>query len=317
MGLRPARLSILIYHRVPCEPDPLQPELADARLFARHMRWLGRFFNVLALPEAAARLRAGTLPPRAVAITFDDGYADNAEVALPILQELGLPATFFIATGFLDGGRMWNDTVIETVRRWPGPSLAVPGLDLEPVRVGGLQERRAALRRLLPAIKYLEPDRREAVCTALAESVEAPLPRPMMRSVQVRELARAGMTIGAHTRSHPILTRLSAGDARRELEGSRVDLEAITGARVTSLAYPNGKPGRDYTGEHVELARQLGFTVAVTTAMGTAGPASDPLQLPRFPPWDRSSPRYLARLFHARLFPAEAARAPAPLMGGT
>ena len=69
------------------------------------------------------RLQQGRLPPRALAITFDDGYADNRTVAAPLLERHGLPCTFFVATGFLDGGRMWNDTLIETVRRAPGQTL--------------------------------------------------------------------------------------------------------------------------------------------------------------------------------------------------
>lgn len=300
-GVARGRLSILIYHRVLAAPDPLQPEIVDAPRFARHMRWLRRAFRVLPLPDAVERLQRGDLPARAACITFDDGYADNAEVALPILQALGLPATFFIASGFLDGGRMWNDTVIESLRRWPDATLGLPQIDIEPLPMNSLGERRAALRRVLPAIKYLPPAQREETCAGLAAVVgEDRLPAPMMRSEQVAELAAAGMTIGAHTRSHPILTRVPASEAWLEIEGSRDDLEAITGAPVRCFAYPNGKPDRDYGPEHVALVRELGFRVAVSTAAGVAGPDSDPLQLPRFTPWDRGSARFMARLWHTR-----------------
>ena len=112
-----ARLSILIFHRVLPGPDPLQPDVPEAQRFEQILRWVARWFQVLPLDEAVARLAARTLPARAVAITFDDGYADNATVALPVLKRVGFPATFFIATSFLDGGRMWNDTVIESVAR--------------------------------------------------------------------------------------------------------------------------------------------------------------------------------------------------------
>ena len=111
-----AQLSILIFHRVLPKVDPLFPlELTSAR-FDAVCRWLRRWFNVIPLDEAVQALSRRELPARALAITFDDGYADNHEVALPILLKHGLPATFFIATGFLDGGRMWNDTVIESLR---------------------------------------------------------------------------------------------------------------------------------------------------------------------------------------------------------
>ena len=99
-----ARLSILIFHRVLPEPDPLAPELPDRVRFEQILQWLKSWLNVLPLDQAVRRLSTGTLPERAASITFDDGYADNCTVALPLLLKHGLPATFFIATGFLDGG---------------------------------------------------------------------------------------------------------------------------------------------------------------------------------------------------------------------
>src|SRR6267143_1774593 len=116
-------LSILIYHRVIAEADPLVPGEVCAREFDWQLTVLGRWFRVLPLLEAVARLRNGELPVRAACVTFDDGYADNVTTALPILRRHGVPATFFLATAFINGGRMWNDTVIETVRRAPGNAL--------------------------------------------------------------------------------------------------------------------------------------------------------------------------------------------------
>src|SRR5215471_13800654 len=115
---RTAPLTVLMYHRVLENPDPLTGAV-DARHFELQMRALREYFRVLPLTEAVDRLRARKLPSRAVSITFDDGYADNAVVALPILQAHSLHATFFVADGFLNGGRMFNDTVIEAVRRTP------------------------------------------------------------------------------------------------------------------------------------------------------------------------------------------------------
>lgn len=296
-----ASLSILIYHRVLREPDPLQPEIVDAAAFERHMRWLRRLFRVLPLPDAVRWLKMGTLPGRAVCVTFDDGYADNSEVALPILRALDVPATFFVSTGFLDGGRMWNDTVVECIRRWPYRTLEIADIDMGPVPVESLRERQMAIRSVLSAVKYLAPARRDSICCALAGEVKEDLPCPMMRAAQVRELALAGMTVGAHTRNHPILTTLSPSEARSEIQGSRDELERITGESVACFAYPNGKPNKDFSAEHVDLVRKLDFSVGVSTSPGTARASSDPLQLPRFTPWDRSSMRYLARLWRARL----------------
>jgi peptidoglycan/xylan/chitin deacetylase (PgdA/CDA1 family) len=111
------RLSILIFHRILAAPDALLPDELDAARFDAVCGWLRRWFNVLPLDEAVRQLAAGDLAARALSITFDDGYADNHNVALPILARHGMCATFFVATGFLDGGRMFNDTLIEAVRR--------------------------------------------------------------------------------------------------------------------------------------------------------------------------------------------------------
>src|SRR5690242_1236069 len=119
-GGRDSRLSIFAYRRVLPHADTLFPDEGDAESFDRHIEQLAGCFNVIPLFDAIRGLNRGTLPPRAACITFDDGYADNVEIALPILQKHGVHATFFVASGFLDGGRMWNDTVIELVRCAPG-----------------------------------------------------------------------------------------------------------------------------------------------------------------------------------------------------
>ena len=294
-----ARLSVLIFHRVFAQPDPLAPSEPDLPRFEQLLRWVSRWFQVLPLDEAVARLAAGTLPPRAAAITFDDGYADNAEVALPALQRAGLPATFFIATGFLDGGRMFNDTVIETVRACRGPWLDLEQAGLGRWAMDSIEARRQAIDRLLPAIKYLEPPRREAVVALVQQAAGAPLPTDlMMRSEQVIALRRAGMQIGAHTRTHPILARLGDAVAREEIEGSKQDLQSLLGEPVTLFAYPNGKPGTDYGPEHAVMVREAGFAAAVSTAAGAASAGSDLFQVPRFLPWDRARARFGLRLLN-------------------
>ena len=127
---RAGRLLILIYHRVRPQPDPMFPGEVDAHRFDRQMALLRRHCHPLPLRAAIAGLAEGSLPARAVAVTFDDGYADNASVALPILGRHGIPATFFITAGYLDGGRMWNDSIIETIRRATATSLDLTDLGL-------------------------------------------------------------------------------------------------------------------------------------------------------------------------------------------
>ncbi|USX18014.1 polysaccharide deacetylase family protein [Oxalobacteraceae bacterium OTU3REALA1] len=291
-------LSIMIYHRVLAAPDPLFPGEIDRAAFAIQLGLLKSSFNVLALDEAVRLMRAGRLPPRAACITFDDGYADNAVEALPILQRYGLTATFFVATGFLDGGRMWNDTVIELVRKAPATPGArfdarTAGLGLLPL--DGPGARRAAIGALIGHLKYLPMEERLAMVERLAGEADYALAQDlMMSSAQVRQLHAAGMGIGAHTVNHPILAAIPARQAGDEIAAGKQRLETLTGAQVPLFAYPNGKPNVDYRAEHVGIVRELGFEGAVSTAWG--GRIGDLYQLPRFTPWDLGAPRFQLRL---------------------
>jgi len=297
------RLSILLFHRILPRPDPIFPGDIDAARFRRLMRLVRTCFRVLPLDQAARRLAAGRLPKRALAITFDDGYADNHDVAAPVLQEMGLPATVFVTTGSLDGGRMWNDSVIECIRRTESTSvdLAFMGLPLTPL--DRASERHTAINSILPAIKHHHPKERERLIAELHRVCGRPdLPGDlMMTRDQVRSLTRMGVAIGAHTVNHPILQAIDALEAEREVSDGRAELERIIGRPVTLFAYPNGRPGRDYGQQHVDLVRRLGFEAAVTTARGHNGSEADLLQLRRFTPWDESDARWIWRLAWSRI----------------
>lgn len=292
-----ARLTVLIFHRVLSAPDPLFPDEPDAAWFETQTRWISDWFNVLPLAEAIERLRSGSLPARAAAITFDDGYADNCTVALPILRNAGLTATFFVATGYLDGGQMWNDKVIEVVRRAKGPRLELSKFRLGDYPLDTLDDRRKSLHQLLNVLKYLEPLQREKLADDLTSAANIePSRELMLTSDQLRVLAESGMTIGAHTVSHPILSRVADANARSEMIQSKQRLEDIIGRKVELFAYPNGKPNTDYTAIHAQLAREAGFLAAFSTSWGAATASSDVFQLPRFTPWDRTALRYALRL---------------------
>jgi peptidoglycan/xylan/chitin deacetylase (PgdA/CDA1 family) len=263
------------------------------------MRWVQSTFNVIPLSEGVAGLRDGKLPARALAITFDDGYANNATLAAPVLARLGLHATFFIATGYLDGGRMFNDTVLEAVRAAEGPTLDVQALGLGRYPVGSTIERRDAIAQILAAIKYRPVAERMALSERIAECARATPPADlMMTSEQAAGLARQGFALGGHTVSHPILARVDADEAQREIAVGRLQVEELAGRRVDLFAYPNGTPGRDYTEETVRLVREAGFRGAVSSSPGAARPGSDPYQIPRFTPWDRGRLRFAARMWN-------------------
>ena len=295
-----ARLSILIFHRVLNAPDPLFPDEMHAARFDALCGLVKRWFNVLPLPQAQRRLHDGTLPARALAITFDDGYADNHDVALPILQRHGLPATCFVATGFLDGGCMWNDRVIEAVRQCSGDTLRLPRdieLDTAPLPLADTAARRRAIERLLTHLKHRPIAQRLQAADALAAANGTRLPTTlMMRSQQVQALQRGGFTIGGHTVDHPILATLNDAEAAHQINANKQALEALLQQPLTLFAYPNGRPDDDYGARDVALVQQAGYEAAVSTAWGAARRGDDAFQLPRFTPWDRQPLRFGLRM---------------------
>ncbi len=283
------RLSILIFHRVLREPDPMLPGEPSAAQFDALMRHVKARFDVLPLAEAVTRLYAGTLPAAALAVTFDDGYADNVSVAAPILHRHAIPATLFVATGYLDGGCMWNDRVIAAFRDTRRPELDLSALALGRHPAVSLEERRAGMDRVLAELRYRPGAERERSAREILDVARVDAPRDLMlTSDAVRSLVAYGIDAGAHTVSHPILARTPADEAWREICESRRRLGEIVGRRVTLFAYPNGRPGRDYLDEHVRMAREAGFDAAVSTAWGAATRAGDRFELPRFTPWART-----------------------------
>ena len=290
-----ARLPIVFYHRVLDRRDSMLPDTPDVRLFDIHMSTLARLFNVVSLDEGMQALRAGTLAPRAVCITFDDGYRDNFETALPVLQKHRLGATFFVASSFLGGGRMFVDTVTEAVRRMPAGPVDLRWFGLGACVVRDAASRLALIDKLVADIKYRSLESREEACERVAQLAGGPLPSNlMMTPEQIAGLGRAGMSIGGHTSRHPILACLDPQDAKQEIEQDRDTLAAIVGSRPRYFAYPNGRYGRDFDHSHVAMVREAGFDGAVTTDVGCAAARSDSFLLPRQSPWQQSSLRLAA-----------------------
>src|SRR5437660_179327 len=265
------RLSILILHRVLPKGDPLFPNEPVATEFDELLRHIKSTYNVLRLSDAIERLQAGSLPRRALSISFDDGYADNLSVAAPILRTHGLPATLFITTGYLDGGSMWNDVVIEAFRGTKRSQMDLTHIGLGIHPLASIDDRRVAIERVLGHIKYLPRQEREQRAQDVLHAAGVTLPAGQMLSRDsVRELLDFGFEIGAHTVSHPILAKTPANEAWHEIVESKRQLEEILGRTVQLFAYPNGKPHEDYVGEHVRMVREAGFRGAVSTASGAA-----------------------------------------------
>lgn len=299
LGGNSKRLTVLIFHRVLPEVDPLSPDEMHASRFDALVGTLVHFFNVLPMDEALSRLRAGTLPTRSVAITFDDGYADNYTIACPILIKHGVKATFFVASGFLDGGIMWNDVAREALRSFRGDRLDLSWLDLGVCSVATEAERHRLTETLLPKLKYLTPEGRRTALTRLIGDTGARIPDDLMlTTAQLQGLQAAGMEIGGHTMDHPILAVLSEAEARQQMADNRTHLTRLLGRAPRYFAYPNGRPEQDYLAVHPRIARELGYEAAFTTSYGSAGPESGSFELPRFTPWDKDALRFSLRLGH-------------------
>lgn len=287
---RGRRLSVLMYHRVLEAPDELYREEIETAAFEWQMRLLRRYFTPLPLGEAVRRLKDRALPPRAVCVTFDDGYRDNQQVALPILERVGVPATFFVAAGYLDGGMMWNDVIKELVRRHTGSELDLRSFGLPRLQLGRTFQQRDAIERLTAAMKQKSFDERERIVAHMREQAGLASSELMMTERHIRDAVRRGVEIGAHTLSHPILTRLADEVAFHEIREGKRRLEAIAGVSVSLFAYPNGVPSEDYEQRHVQMVQDAGYAAALSTRWGTSDWRSDRWQLPRFTPWDRANP---------------------------
>jgi peptidoglycan/xylan/chitin deacetylase (PgdA/CDA1 family) len=307
---REPRALILLYHRVAeLAADPWALSVTPAH-FAEQLAILRRHAPVLRLQELAQALSSGTLPRRSVVVTFDDGYADNLHEAKPHLERYGVPATVFVTTGFVGGGReCWWD---ELERLLLQPGTLPPRLELRlgeglfrwdlagaaVYRAGEARRDRhwqaweapptarhalysALWERLLP----LRNDARQRALDDLAAWAGATstcrATHRMLSAEDVPLLLRGGaIEIGGHTMTHPALAALPASEQRDELSGGKARLEALAGSPAATCSYPFGRRC-DYTAETVALARAAGFACACANVSGVVTPAADPFQLPR------------------------------------
>ena len=272
-------LNILMYHRLTAL-EPLE----------RQCVYLRRYCHLLSMDEVQARITSGDSFPRgAVAVTVDDGYQDFAN-AWPVFSRHGVPVTVYLTTGFVDGQCwLWPDEVAELVNRSNLPEVNVP-ISGEVLRLSlkTSEQRGVAQRELIETLKNVPDKDRRRVLAELPGLLGSSLPpdipehcRPLSWD-RARRLAAEGATFGAHTRTHPILSRLQDLDVMNyEIRGSRERIEEMLQTTVRHFCYPNGRP--QDIGALVEAAvRNAGYRSAVTTTRGFNGRKTDPFQLRRF-----------------------------------
>jgi peptidoglycan/xylan/chitin deacetylase (PgdA/CDA1 family) len=315
-GRRP-RAVVLVYHRVGERSlDPWRLKI-DPQTFAGQMETLASDWSPLSLAELVEGFRRRRLPERAVAVTFDDGYADNLDVAAPILLEYTIPATLFVATGLIDsGGPLWWDELalllLEPERlpstlalssgngdRWRIPPVddekersaasTLPPWDAEP------GTRLHAFYEVWLALRGFDAPRREAALDEIADWSDAPRPsgRVLLTWEQLREFAALpGLELGAHTLTHPVLPSCSLEGARAEIIGSADRLRAETGMEIEQFAYPFGECSTSVA----RLVADLGFHAAYTTDGSAISWRSSPHALPRVLASDQPPGDFAGRL---------------------
>jgi peptidoglycan/xylan/chitin deacetylase (PgdA/CDA1 family) len=301
MGKR-RKLIILIYHRVLSEFDYINPQQLGVAKFDWQMALLSARFNVLPLAEALECIESDSLPPRAVCITFDDGYADNYLNALPILQKYGLPATFFVVSGLVGKDRLWNDDIVESVRCFSDKILDLDFLSLGRHPVETQEQKFNVANKLMKTIKYLPDGQRNHICRELSSLIPNLPGSLMLTAEQIKKLSDFGMEIGSHSVTHPILKGLPLENWQSEILDSKLELERITGRPVRFFAFPNGKVEDDYTYEQSRFVKECGYSAALSTDWGCVTKKSDKWMLPRFTPWDNTPNRFLLRMAEMFLF---------------
>ncbi len=290
---------VLLYPRVGgVGPDPHRINLSlDA--FERQMQWLASSCAVLTLHELVEQARRRTLPPRAIALTFDDGYLDTLTNAAPVLLAHGLPATCFVATEDLGDSHVfwWDRLAALLLGNGPRPEVLSVVLPDGPrtLATASPGERLFAHSLVYHAIVALPAEARDRVVAqtaAWAGDVACDHGCRRMSAAELSVLADQGIAIGAHTVHHPQLPRQDHITQVREMADSRLVLERVAGVPVTQLAYPFGACDDTTFAAAVEAGVTQGFTCEPRALA-----ASDSLhRLPRFDPQEASLDRFTARV---------------------
>jgi peptidoglycan/xylan/chitin deacetylase (PgdA/CDA1 family) len=289
---RQSRAVILRYHSV-CEHDASPLAYIDPGLsvtvegFDRQMRFLRERYTPMSLEdivEAVADDRP--LPPLAVAVTFDDGYRDNHLFAFPVLAKYGIPGAFYITAGCVDRGEpMWTSRLRYYFMTTREGSLALPGPEPAVLDLSSPESRHASFARTIASIKSAGKQRGGEIFRDVEARLRVTdlgeLRDCMMSWDEIAEMSRGGMTIGAHTLTHPNLPGLPPEEAAAEIGGSKTLIEEKIKAPVLHFAYPNGRGVSHFNEPVREMVRKAGFLSSVTSINGPVLKNDDPFTLKR------------------------------------
>ncbi len=261
-------------------------------IFTRLMEHLRERYAPVPLSRVTAWLGGrDELPEGAAAVTFDDGYRNVITNAAPVLSSLGIPATVYVVTEFVEKGEMvWTDKIVSALAATARERLTLT-LRESPINlpIGNDREKIAADRALRALCKSLADEDRVVFVDRIVESLgvgERELlsvwaDHEPLRSEDLRALRGHGIEVGSHTASHKILTRCSPAETRRQLEESKRFIEGVTGQSCTEFSYPNGGPG-DFDGRTGACAIDAGYQSAVTSIPTRVPGACNPFEIPRY-----------------------------------
>ena len=297
-------LQILVYHRVNNDHDLFFPA-TPINVFTEQMKYLADHCCVLSLEDALARTKRNDLPENAIVLTFDDGYRDNYLYAYPVLRELSLPATIFLATDAIGSGRvLWHDKVFSAFRETRMCVLKGIGGSREEYSLSNLSEKLQAQDKIITFLRSLNDNERsfwiERLIEALVSDSRDLDPKLMLTWDDVKIMHQHGMSFGSHTVNHPILSRLTREKARREIYDSKQIIEHKLGSSVTTFAYPGGKK-EDFNEETKKIVGEAGYTCGLTAIFGTNTIEQDSFELKRGTPWEEDLPRFATKLHWYKL----------------
>jgi len=267
--LTKSQVAILMYHRISPHKDSWSLEPLSPREFEKQIAYFYRNYEIVPLERLASDVNQGdTLPDRAVIITLDDGYKDNYLYAYPVLKKYNVPATIFLATRHITTGELfWWDKVGYIVN-----NSNVTQLDLDELgsfSFSSATDKHQTGLKIIDKLKKLPDEKKNALIEKLVSICEVEIPPDLGRDFilsweEVKEMSSSGISFGAHTVNHPILTNLPLEQAKWEITQSKRDIEEKLGTKVTTFSYPNG----NFNAGVVELVQEAGFSCAVSVLPG-------------------------------------------------
>lgn len=282
-----SQVAIIMYHRVGTNKDIWSIDTTNTLNFEKQMRYLLKTHKIISLEKLArAIVEKKALPKRAVVITFDDGYKDNYTNAFPILKKYNIPATVFLTTGHIGTNNLfWWDKIGYVLCNTKLKKIELGDFgDISPPSINNLSQ---SLDMITEEFKQIPEDKKNDLIEKFVKISDVDIPNGMGKDKilsweEVKEMNENGVNFGAHTVTHPILTKLSLKQAKHEIVQSKEDIEKRLGKPVNTFSYPNGLAG-DFNADIIDLLKESGFICAVTGIPKTVTSKTDLYKLGRLP----------------------------------